>query len=121
MKIFTKKDWEKKASEESVIIMEDIFGKLGSIKDGYSLRYQTRSYVGIEINSKVDNFISFKPLKKDYVWIGIRLGKTPQRDSSIEVSGIKNFNHKNKRYNLKIKGFDFDIELLKNLAKEAKG
>jgi hypothetical protein len=116
--IINKEYWVKKASKETVKMMEDIFKSLDEITKGYSLRYQKPSYIGIEINSKVNNFISFRPLKRDFNKISFRLEKTNPIDEKIKNSGIENYTYNQKRYHLKIK--ESNIELVKTLADIAK-
>lgn len=109
--------WEQKASKETVELVEKIFEGLGEITRGYSLRYQTESYIAIEIDSRAIGFISFRPLKNEFVWIAFQLEKTKQIDKIIKVSGIEN-SYEGSQYELKIK--ELNIELIITLAYIAK-
>lgn len=80
--------WEtKKASPKTLALMDDLFSFVHAVESKASLRYN-KHYIGLDIEGKAVNFVSFKP-RKGHVVMSIRLPKTQETDDQLIDAGFE--------------------------------
>ena len=116
--------WEKKATKDTLKLMDKIFDKLNGIISGYNLKYN-KYYIGLEQNNMANNFISFKP-RKSTVIVNLKIEKTEELDTILENSDIDLLSYDNqwKLYRFRLTDNDLksenSMEILKKFAEKAK-
>lgn len=116
--------WEKeKGSKETVQIVDQILDLVNLVIKGYSLNY-TKHYIGLTINNKIDNFITFRA-KREHTIVEIRLQKSEENTYLIENSGVDLLEYSKRygkyRFTLKPGDPNNKKELLLTLIKLSKG
>lgn len=77
--------WEKKGSKETVKIADELLSYANEItNEKYNLKYN-KPYIGIENGRIANNFITFRPKKKDLT-LSVRLDKLSEYDEIIDKS-----------------------------------
>lgn len=114
--------WEKKATKESLKLMERVMSSLGETTSEYSLKYN-KHYIGLAKNNVANNFISFVP-RKSAVLLHVKLEKTDEVDQLIEASDLDSLAYDKQwnQYRFRIKESDLknNLEVLRDLAARAK-
>lgn len=117
-----KEYWEKKATKESLKLVEKIMASLEDVTAEYSLKFN-KHYIGLAKNNMANNFISFVP-RKSAVLLHLKLEKTEEIDEIIEESDVDVLNYDKlwNQYRIRIKESDLEsnIGVIKNLAARAK-
>ena len=117
-----RKYWEKKASKDSLKLMDSIFNELGEIVTDYKPKYN-KYYIGLEVNSIANNFIEFVP-RKTTVTLNIKLEKTEEYDDLLEHSDLDTLSYDKqwKQYRLRLNKKDIpaNMEIIKKLVAQAK-
>jgi predicted transport protein len=78
--------WEKRATKQTVSLVDDLFDIVKSFDDNLELKYN-KFYVGITKNGQPDNFILFRP-KKKFVRIDLRISKDKSIEEKIEENEL---------------------------------
>jgi len=121
--IINKEYWVKKASKETVKMMENIFKSLREITNGYKLNY-TQEYIGIcrENSIEANNFIVFVPRRR-FLVMECKIEKGTIDKLLIE-SGLEplKYNERFKLYRFRVRETDMKSKLgfIKVFAKKAK-
>ncbi|MBZ9730885.1 hypothetical protein LB467_14410 [Salegentibacter sp. JZCK2] len=114
--------WEKKASNSSVKLTQEIIAELGEITEEYKLKYN-KHYIGIERNNMANNFVTFVP-RKTMVIMNIKHERVEEVDELLESSDldILSYDKQWKQYRVRLSDKDLasNIDLLKNLVEKAK-
>jgi hypothetical protein len=117
-----RKYWQKKASLESLKLMDSIFKGLGDVVSEYNLKYN-KYYIGIAKDSMASNFISFTP-RKSTVIINFKLEKSEEFDDLLEHSDVDTLSYDNqwKQYRVRLNKKDIpeSLELLRKMTIQAK-
>ena len=117
-----KEYWEKKATKESLKLVEKIMLALGEITSEYSLKFN-RHYIGLAKNNIANNFISFTP-RKSAVLLSIKLEQTDEIDEIINNSDLDSLSYDKQwsQYRIRIKENDINnnADVINNLAARAK-
>lgn len=117
-----RKYWQKKASLESLKLMDTIFKELGDVVSEYNLKYN-KYYIGIAKDNMASNFISFTP-RKSTVILNFRLEKSEEFDDLLEHSDVDTLSYDNqwKQYRVRLNKKDIpeSMELLKKMTTQAK-
>lgn len=115
--------WEKKGTEKTVALADDLVAMINDFTSGYELKYN-KFYIGLAKDGQPDNFAIFKP-KKTNTTIEIRLEQTSETDKLIEDADLDLMEYDNKwnRYRIRISKQDLlkNKELIINLLKMAYG
>ena len=114
--------WEKKASKESLKLMDKIFGEFGELVSEYRPKYN-KHYIGLEKNNIANNFIEFLP-RKSVVLLHLKLEKTEDIDDILDHSDLDTLPYEKnwKQYRLRLTSKDNpeNIEIIKKLVNRAK-
>ena len=114
--------WEKKASKESLKLMDKIFGEFGELVNEYRPKYN-KHYIGLEKNNIANNFIEFLP-RKSVVLLHLKLEKTEDIDDILDHSDLDTLPYEKnwKQYRLRLTSKDNpeNIEIIKKLVNRAK-
>lgn len=114
--------WEKKASKESLKLMDKIFNQLGEIVSEYKPKYN-KPYIGLEKNNIANNFIEFIP-RKSAVILNLKLERTEDIDDIIEHSDLDTLPYEKtwKQYRLRLNNKDIpgSMAIIKDLVTKAK-
>ncbi|WP_418637587.1 hypothetical protein [Winogradskyella sp.] len=114
--------WEKRASKESVKLVDQILEGLGDITKEYKLKFN-KHYIGIEKDNMANNFISFIP-RKNVVILNIKLEKVEEVDELLENVDFDTLSYDKqwKYYRLRLNTKDIlnNMELIKGLVEKAK-
>jgi hypothetical protein len=117
-----RKYWQKKASTESLKLMDTIFKSLGDTVAEYNLKYN-KYYIGIAKDNMANNFISFTP-RKSVVLMNFKLAKSEEFDDLLEHSDIDVLSYDNqwKEYRIRLNKKDIpeSLEILKKMTIQAK-
>ncbi|WP_298366435.1 hypothetical protein [uncultured Lutibacter sp.] len=114
--------WEKRATIQSLKLMDNIFKELGELVIEYKPKYN-KHYIGLEKNNMANNFIEFVP-RKSVVIMNVKLVKSEEHDELLEHSDIDTLpydkNWKQYRMRLNKKDIPANIEVIKKLVNDAK-
>ncbi|SNR32545.1 hypothetical protein SAMN06265371_101284 [Lutibacter agarilyticus] len=114
--------WEKRATIQSLKLMDNIFKELGELVSEYKPKYN-KHYIGLEKNNMANNFIEFVP-RKSVVIMNVKLVKSEEHDELLEHSDIDTLpydkNWKQYRMRLNKKDIPANIEVIKKLVNDAK-
>jgi len=117
-----RKYWEKKASKESLNLMDKIFDQLSEVVNEYKLKYN-KYYIGLQKNDMANNFITFTP-RKTAVLMNFKLEKTEEYDELLEHSDLDTLSYdkqwKEYRVRLNKKDIPANMEIIKKLTAQAK-
>lgn len=111
-------DWEKRASNATIQLADDLLGIAREIDPSLGLSYN-KHYIGIYKNGQPLNFCIFAP-KKNTINIAIRLQRSDEIDRGIEETGIEQLSYaKHGAYRLSLQKNDIakHREFLKKLMK----
>ena len=78
--------WEKRATQNTVALVDDLFDLVKSLDQALELKYN-KFYVGLAKEGRPDNFVVFRP-KKKFVRIDLSIPKDPQIEEQIENLGL---------------------------------
>lgn len=117
-----KEYWEKKATKESLKLVEKIMTHLGEITSEYSLKFN-KHYIGLAKNNIANNFISLVP-RKTSILLHIKLEKTDEIDEIVSASDLDGLAYDKQwnQYRLRIKESDLEtnINVIRDLVLRAK-
>ncbi len=117
-----RKYWQKKASIESLKLMDTIFKGLDEVVGDYSLKYN-KYYIGIAKDNMANNFISFTP-RKSTVLMNFKIEKSEEFDDLLEHSDLEvlSYDKQWKEYRVRMNKKDIpeSMELLKKMTIQAK-
>lgn len=113
--------WIRRASVETVDVVDQTFKLIDQIKPGYKLKYN-KYYIGLAKGSEVNNFIVFRP-KKDYTRFEVKIAKSQSIDELISKSNVQTMPYKSQsgRYRLKLHPGEIEVheKLIRRLIAEA--
>jgi hypothetical protein len=116
--------WDKRASKDSLKLMEKIMKHLEDIIGEYKPKYN-KYYIGLQKNDMANNFIYFTP-RKTAVIMNIKLEKTEEYDELLEHSDLDTLSYDKqwKEYRVRLNEKDIlipaNMEIIKKLTTQAK-
>lgn len=111
--------WEKTASKQSLLLVDQIFEIVRKIEPSLKLNYLKR-YIGIARGEISSNFVYFKP-KQKHVNFYIQLPRSTETDSFIQQHDFEMLSYKKNRYCISLLKDDVDAkaEAIRFLSKKA--
>ncbi|NOS90864.1 MAG: hypothetical protein HOP30_02980, partial [Cyclobacteriaceae bacterium] len=115
--------WQKRATEDTLRMADEILAIVNEITPGYLLKYN-KFYIGMAKDGQADNFAICRP-KKNYMRIDLRIPKSAEMDNIIEKSALEEMDYDSKwgRYRIRLSKGDVKkhYDVIKKFLSMAKG
>jgi hypothetical protein len=115
--------WQKRATDDTLRMADEILAIVNEITPGYLLKYN-KFYIGMAKDGQADNFAICRP-KKNYMRIDLRIPKSAEMDNIIEKSALEEMDYDSKwgRYRIRLSKGDVKkhYEVIKKFLSMAKG
>ena len=113
--------WEKRASSESLRIMDHLIRQIGTFQPGTSPNFN-KNYIGIAVGGIVRNFITFHP-RKSYVVTAFRIPSDESLTARLDDSGLDmvphNASHRSYRLRINQQSLDEHRDTIGELIEKA--
>lgn len=106
--IVDRKYWESRGTKESVKLVDNIFGIIETVAQGYSLKYN-KHYIGLSKGGISQNFVSFVPRKK-VMLLSVKHEQTEEIEQLISESDfdVLAYDRQWKQYRLRLTKKDIE-------------
>ena len=113
--------WEERGSPATVAMADELLARIKQVDEQLELKYN-KFYIGLAKDGQPNNFVSFRP-RKSVLIFELKLKKTEEIDSSIDVAGMDTLEY-NARWGLyRMRLIKHDLkkhgEILDNLIRRA--
>ena len=100
--------WERKASVESLKVMEILVSKIRTVEPSINPNY-TKYYIGLASSSgPARNFVTFRPKKSDYVLTHFKIPEDEDLTSDLVETGLDILKYDSGNYRVRV--YEADLE-----------
>lgn len=113
--------WENRGSKKTVQIADRLLKIIHKFDPEFKLKYN-KHYIGLEKNSKPNNFVKFVP-RKNYLNADLKLERSEDFEEKMEEEGLELINYRKRRLSYRIRFKDGEVndknDFLTNLLKQS--
>ena len=104
----SRKYWEKRSSEFSLKLTDELLDLSEQVAPGYVLKYN-KYYIGLAKNGLAKNYISFTP-RKEVVILSLKIAHEKEIDDELQASDLETLAYDNQFNNYRIRIHQSDLE-----------